>query len=135
MASPPLEGRLLLVRERRHAALEILGAAARRDRPDLELHLRLEALPRRVVEEPLRAPECERLSVRELARERLHGAGELRIGHDARHEPPLESLAGREDAVGEVELHRPTARRRTSCRASSACAGRWSSTSPTASSR
>src|SRR2546430_4318348 len=104
MASPPLEGRLLLVRERRHAALEILGAAARRDRPDLELHLRLEALPRRVVEEPLRAPECERRSVRNLARERLRRAGELRVGHDARHEPPLESLAGRRSEEHTSEL-------------------------------
>src|SRR5213596_3763646 len=101
-----MEGRRLLAGECGHAAPEVLGAAARRDRLGLELHLGLEALPRGLVEESLRPAERLRRPLRELARERVHGAPELGVGHDARHESPLERLTGREHAVGEVELHR-----------------------------
>src|SRR5947199_7475704 len=110
-----MEGRRLLAGECGHAAPEVLGAAARRDRLGLELHLGLEALPRGLVEESLRPAERLRRPLRELARERVHGAPELAVGHDARHESPLERLTGREHAVGEVELHRwrsPTSRGR-----------------------
>src|SRR5882724_10389026 len=59
MAPPslPAERRRLLARERGHAALEILGAAAGGDRLRLQLHLGLEALPRRLMEQPLGAAE------------------------------------------------------------------------------
>src|SRR5260370_21422803 len=91
-ASPPLEGRLLLRGERRHAAREVLGVAARGDRLRLELHLRLEALPRGLVEEALGAAEGLRRSLRELARERLDAPLELRAPPPTRHHPPPHRL-------------------------------------------
>src|SRR5213595_1124074 len=51
-----MEGRRLLAGECGHAAPEVLGAAARRDRLGLELHLGLEALPRGLVKSRFAPP-------------------------------------------------------------------------------
>src|SRR6185503_16200016 len=97
--------RCLLAGERRDAGREILGATGARDRLRLELHLRLEALPGGLVEQPLGAAERLRRPLRQLARERLDAALELRVGKYTRHQPPLLRLARRQHAIGEVEIH------------------------------
>src|SRR5262245_49213398 len=51
-----VEDHRLLLGERRHAVLEVFGVAAGRDGLRLELHLRLEAFLRRLVEEELGLP-------------------------------------------------------------------------------
>src|SRR5882672_8713889 len=94
-ALPPLERGRLLAGERRHAAPEVVGAAAGGDRLRLQLHLRLEALPRRLMEEPLGAAEGLRRPLRQLARQRRDGGGQLGVGHHAGDETPFERLARR----------------------------------------
>src|SRR5438046_3077979 len=76
--SAPLERRRrLLVGEGGDAGLEVLGAARIRDGLRLQLHLRLEALPRRLVEQALGGAEGLRRPLRQLARERVDGTLEL----------------------------------------------------------
>src|SRR5216110_1695168 len=88
--SPPAKRRRrLLVREGGDAGAEVVGPAARRDGLRLQLHLRLETLPRRLMEQALRAAERAGRSLRQLAREGVRGGRELPVRHDARDEPPL----------------------------------------------
>src|SRR5207245_3901013 len=77
-----------------------------RDGLRLQLHLRLEALPRGLVEQALGGAEGLRRPLRQLARERVDGTLELGVRHHARDEAPVERLARGEHAVGEIELHR-----------------------------
>ena len=73
------------------AVAEVLGVAAGGDGLRLELHLRLQALLGGLVEEQLGAPEGQRRPLGQLAGERGHRAGELRVRMHAVDEPPLQS--------------------------------------------
>src|SRR2546426_138792 len=89
--SAPLERRRrLLVGEGGDAGLEVLGAAGIRDGLRLQLHLRLEALPRGLVEQTLGGAEGLRRPLRQLARERVDGTLELGVRHPARDEAPVQ---------------------------------------------
>src|SRR5207247_9313384 len=101
-----VEGDGLLLRERRHAVTEILRVAALGDGLGLELHLRLQALLGGLVEKKLGAAEGERRPLGELARERAHRPGELRVRMHAIHESTFHGFLRREHPAVVVALYR-----------------------------
>src|SRR5262249_10299850 len=94
----PAERDRLLAREREHPIPEVLGVTARRDGLGLQLHLRLQALLRGLVEQELGPTEGQRGAGGQLAGERGDRARELGVRVNAIDEPPVHRLAGREDA-------------------------------------
>src|SRR5207245_10918603 len=86
---PPSKGRGLLVCERRDAVAEVVRASAGRNRLGLELHLRLQTLPGRLVEQALRAAEGLGGPLGELTREVVHRGAKLGVRHDARVQAPV----------------------------------------------
>src|SRR5215813_6032452 len=96
----------LLLGERRHTVLEVFRVAAGRDGLRLELHLRLKAFVRRLVEEELGLAEGECRPLGELPGQGGHRPRELRVGMDPVHQPPLHCLAGGKHAVRVVQLQR-----------------------------
>src|SRR5256885_10514957 len=94
--SPVERRRGSFVRERGHPGAEVVGAAAGGDRLRLELHLRLQALPRRLMEQALGAAERARRALRQVTRETMSGGCELPVGDDLRDEPPPVRLARRD---------------------------------------
>ena len=83
------------------------GGEAVRDRLRLELHLRLEALLRRLVEERLGSTEGQCRSLGQLPGEGGHRPGEFHVGMHPVDQPPLHGLAGGEHTVGVVQLEGP----------------------------
>src|SRR5262245_49139636 len=79
---PAAERRGPLLRERAHPLGEVLGVSALGDRLALVLHLGLEALRRRLMEEPLAAPERQGGPLGELGGEGLHRPGKVGVRDD-----------------------------------------------------
>src|SRR5262245_8821681 len=99
-----VEDHRLLLGERRHPVLEVLRVAADRNGLRLELHLRLEAFLRRLVEEELGLPEGECRPLGKLPGQGGHRSREFRVGMDPVHQPPLHRLAGGKHAVRVMQL-------------------------------